>query len=275
MSSSTTCAAHARRRGIRSCASTFRVQAALTPREETAFTRRFDTVCVTSERDRNVLQAAVPDARIAVVPNGVDLDAYRLDASAREPGTILFTGLMSYYPNVHGVRMFVEEIFPRVLRQAPHARLLVVGAEPAPAVRRLAGDRIVVTGYVDDVRPYLERAEAYVVPLRIGGGTRVKALQAMAMGVPIVSTRVGCEGLNVEHGRHVLLADTPDEFAGSVVRLLHDGRLRASLAHDAAAFVRDYAWSRVGDVLNDAFISTPRAAAPRTVPRWSYAADSH
>ncbi len=253
----------------------FRIQSALTKREELAYTRRFDTVCVTSERDRRVLQAAVPAARIAVVPNGVDLEVHQRRGGTRESGTILFTGLMSYYPNAHGVLWFIKEIFPLVLQQVPHARLLVVGADPPPSVRRLAGEHVTVTGYVDDVRPFLARAEAYVVPLRIGGGTRVKALQAMAMGIPIVSTPLGCEGLEVRHADQALLADTPAEFAAAVGRVLQDPALRDHLATCAADHVRGYEWSRVGELLNDAFTTVrPPAARPRS-PGFSYAADSH
>jgi glycosyltransferase involved in cell wall biosynthesis len=253
----------------------FRIQAALTRREEVAFTRRFDTVCVTSERDRGVLQAAAPGGRIVVVPNGVDLDAHQPCQTRREAGAILFTGLMSYYPNAHGVSFFLKEIFPPVLERVPHARVLVVGADPPGALRRLASDRVTVTGYVDDVRPYFARAEAYVVPLRIGGGTRVKALQAMAMGVPIVSTSLGCEGLDVEDGREVLLADTPAAFAGALIRTLQEPALRASLAAHAAERVRQYGWSQVGDRLNHAFTTIPRPAQAPAPRGLTHAADSY
>jgi polysaccharide biosynthesis protein PslH len=253
----------------------FRLQASMTRRSEVAFTRRFDVVCVTSERDRRLLQDAVPEARISVVPNGVDLNAHRVHGGPREPGTILFTGLMSYYANQHGVMHFVRDVFPRVCARAPNARLLIVGAAPALSVQRLASDRITVTGYVDDVRPFFQRAEAYVIPLHIGGGTRVKALQAMAMGLPIVSTSVGCEGLEVEHGREVLLADDSADFADALVRVLQDPVLRDTLTRNAAERVRAYDWSRIGDDLNETFrraAASERRAAPREV---AYALDSH
>ena len=254
----------------------FRIQAALTRREETAFARRFDVVCVTSQRDRRQLGAAVPEAQIEVVPNGVDLTEHRRDPSAvREPGCILFTGLMSYYPNVHGVRFFVEEILPRVAARVPRARLLVVGADPPPGLRALASERVVLTGFVPDVRPYLERAEVFVVPLRIGGGTRVKALQAMAMDVPIVSTTLGCEGLDLESGRHALMADDAESFAAAVVRLLESPALGTALARQAAEHVLRFEWSRVGDRLDQAFSRAARASRGRPAATLAYVSDPH
>ena len=244
----------------------FRVQAALTKRLEVACTRRFDVVCTTSERDRRMLQQAIPDARIAVVPNGVDLDAHEFHHGPRERGAILFTGLMSYYPNQHGVTRFVRDVFPLVLARVPHARLLIVGANPPACVRRLASGNVLVSGYVPDVRPYFRRADAYVIPLSIGGGTRVKALQAMAMGLPIVSTRLGCEGLNVEHGREVMIADDPAEFAAALVRVMEDDALRGMLTRQAAQTVRAYSWTRVGDRFNDVLA---QAAAGNRIPHLS------
>lgn len=253
----------------------FRLQASLTRRSELAYTRRFTIVCVTSERDRRILHAAVPDARIAVVPNGIDLSVHRAARGAREPGTILFTGLMSYYPNQHGITEFVRDVFPRVLRRVPHARLLIVGAAPPSGVQRLASDRVVVTGYVPDVRPFFAQAEAYVIPLRIGGGTRVKALQAMAMGIPIVSTPLGCEGLDVAHEREVLLADGPEAFADSLVRVLEDANVRDTLTRVAAERVRAYEWSRVGDLLNDAFVHAAASRPEAPSRQVAYALDSY
>jgi glycosyltransferase involved in cell wall biosynthesis len=258
----------------------FRVQAALTRREEVAFARRFDLVCATSERDRDVLLAAVPEARVEVIPNGIDLEAHRRRHVVRERGTILFTGLMSYYPNAHGIRRFLLEVFPRIVARMPHARVLVVGADPPAALRRLAGGPVTITGYVPDVRPFFERAGVYVIPLRIGGGTRVKALQAMAMGVPIVSTPLGCEGLNVADEKEVLFADAPAEFADAVVRVLQQDDVRDGLVQRAAERVREYEWSRVGDRLNDVFTAAAVRPAPvrgraDALPRAAYGSNPY
>jgi glycosyltransferase involved in cell wall biosynthesis len=157
----------------------------------------------------------------------------------------------------------------------PHARLLVVGADPPLSLRQAASERVVVTGYVPDVRPYLQRAAVYVVPLRIGGGTRVKALQAMAMQLPIVSTALGCEGLDLQPGRHALIADDAAAFADAVVRVLEDAALGAALAQEAAVHVRRFDWSRVGDRLEQVFIAAVRAPRRRPAPVLSYASDPH
>lgn len=253
----------------------FRLQAALTRHEESTYSRRFDVVCVTSERDRRVLATAVPDARIEVVPNGVDLEAHRPDGGPREAETLVFTGLMSYYPNWHGIRGFINDVFPRVREQVPGARLIVVGADPPPALRRIAGGPIELTGYVPDVRPYLRRATAYVVPLHIGGGTRVKVLQAMAMGLPIVSTPLGCEGLDVQHGRHVLIADCPSAFTAATVRTLRDAALRRALAANGCKHVQRFAWTRVGDRLEKVLTAAAGMRVRKVLPALEYAADSH
>jgi len=165
----------------------------------------------------------------------------------------MFSGLMSYYPNDHGIRWFIERIFPRVRDEVPDARLLVVGAHPSRKLRGLAGRGVEVTGYVPRIQPYFARAQVVVAPLRMGGGTRVKLLEAMAMRRPVVSTTFGAAGLAARDGRHLLLADTPAAFARAVVNLLRDPRLAASLVAQAAALVADeYSWDAIGRRLRDA-----------------------
>jgi glycosyltransferase involved in cell wall biosynthesis len=239
----------------------YRAQARLTRREELAYASRFSIVCATSERDRALLEGLAPGVATSVVPNGIDLEKYRRpsDASPR-PGELLFTGLMSYYPNGHGVLRFVERVLPAVRRRVPHARLRIVGADPPAAVRALASAHVEVTGRVPDVRPAYARAEACVVPLWIGGGTRVKALEAMAMGVPIVSTPLGCEGLEVRDGRSVLIGHTDEQLADAVVAVLTRPALRGALAAEGLAVAEDYDWRRVGLALEAVFRRARRAA---------------
>jgi glycosyltransferase involved in cell wall biosynthesis len=236
----------------------FRAQAALTRREERAHVKRFDIVCATSSRDRDVLRRFAPGAEVAVVPNGIDLEKYspRYDAQRRD-GLLLFTGLMSYYPNVHAVLRLVRGILPLVRERVPHARVVVAGADPPASIRALAGEAVEITGRVADIRPCYAQAHALVVPLAIGGGTRVKVLEALAIGVPVVSTTVGCEGLDVIDGESVLIADSDAAIANAVVRLLESPTLAASLVRGGTVVAHRYDWRRIGGVLDDVI----RAAA--------------
>lgn len=214
-------------------------------REERDAWRRFDGCTVTSERDEAILRRSVPSARTAVVPNGVD-DQYFKPTTATapcEPGSLLFFGAGSYHPNTDGLLFFLREILPRVRARCPQVKLRILGPSIPAAIQAFAGPRVEVTGFVDDVRPYLERASVIVVPLRIGGGTRFKIVEAMAMGRPVVSTRVGAEGLDVRSGSDILLADGAEDFAMQVVRLLDDPALARSIGAAGRRLVeRNYTW---------------------------------
>jgi glycosyltransferase involved in cell wall biosynthesis len=235
------------------------LQARYTRREEIASASRVQAILTTSECDRAAFQACLPSQRIFVIPNGLDLRAYPASRIQPEPHTLLFTGLMSYYPNAHGIKWFLDEIFPRILAAVPQAQIVVAGAHPSRSLRRCVSRHVTVTGYVDDIRPYFTRAEVFVAPLRIGGGTRVKILEAMAMERPVVTTSIGCEGLDVLRGDSLLIGDTPEEFADAVVSLLRDQRLRESLASRGAALVRErYSWDKIGTELDRALYDVVR-----------------
>lgn len=191
-----------------------------------------------SEEDRAALLDLAPGARVTVVPNGVDVDYFGV-APPGEPTRLVFTGNMESVPNADAARWFCEEILDRV----PEARLDIVGQNPTPEVLALAGPRATVHGAVPDVRPYVAAGGLFVVPLRIGSGTRLKILEAMAMGRPVVSTRVGAEGLGLQHGEEALLADTPQDFADAVRALMADEGLRARLAERGRRLVEErFAW---------------------------------
>jgi len=186
--------------------------------------------------------------RVWVVPNGINLPRTQsqVPAEDRDP-TFLFMGSMSYDPNVDGICYFANRIFPLIRRQLQNARLLIVGRDPVQAVRRLHnGESIFVTGGVQDMQPYLEQATATVVPLRFGGGTRIKILEAMAHKRPVVSTTIGAEGLDIEPNVDFLRCDDPQEFARACVMLWRDPQLRTDLAGRAYRLVsNEYTWDRI------------------------------
>jgi len=200
----------------------------------------FDLIIACSETDRRVFETLVPGRRVVTIPNTVDTDFFR-PAAARPAGrTIVFTGTLWYEPNADAARWLAEEIFPLVLQEAADATLLIVGDDPPAAVRALAGrPGVGVVGPVEDIRPWLEKAAVYAAPVRMGSGTRQKLLDAMAVGLPVVSTRKGAEGLDVAPGEHLLLAETPDEFRDRILELLRDEGLRRRLSAGGRRLVEE------------------------------------
>jgi sugar transferase (PEP-CTERM/EpsH1 system associated) len=214
--------------------------------EARACARATATIAV-SESDAAQLAAAAPNARVCSIPTGVDTSYFTPKSSAEKPTALVFTGSMDWYPNEDAILHFLEAILPAVRREVPGVSLTVVGRSPTPRLRA-AGARagVEVTGRVDDVRPYVAEAAVYVVPLRVGGGTRLKIFEALAMGKAVVSTRVGAEGLPLVAGRHFLEADDPDGFAGAVVSLLKDPARRRVLGHAGRQLVEArYSWLQV------------------------------
>ena len=222
---------------------------------ERAQCRRFDHVIAVSPDDLQWFRTDYRLSKVSDVPTGVDTEYFRPSHDrAAEPHELLFTGSMDWMPNADAVTHFAEEILPLVQREVPTATLKIVGRRPTAAVRALAARHaaIDVIGTVPDVRPYHERAAVFVVPLRIGGGTRLKIFEAMAMEKAVVSTTVGAEGLDVGDGEHLLLADTPAGFAAAVVRLLRDPVEAAALGQRAAAHVRArFGWKHVASQFAD------------------------
>jgi glycosyltransferase involved in cell wall biosynthesis len=211
---------------------------------------RFNRVIVCSENDAELLlKYAKKDLNVEVVPNGVDIDYFTPDPKLEDESKniIVYTGAFMYEPNVDAVFFFVQQILPVIYRAFPDARFVIVGSDPPSRLARLSDldPRIVVTGYVSDIRPFLARAKVFVVPLRMGSGTRLKILQAMAMGKAIVSTTIGCEGIAAKNGEHLLIADSPFEFAQAVIKLLKDETLRRKLGKQARLLAqREYAWQK-------------------------------
>ncbi len=212
-------------------------------REEHHAWRKVDGCVLTSGRDEQLLRRDVPEIPTTVVPNGVDTEFFRPSHRPSEPLTLLFFGALDYHPNVEGLLFFLRSVMPRLRQRYASVTLFVVGPAPPEAIRRWASADVIITGLVDDVRPYLERARAVIVPLRIGGGTRLKILEAMAMGKAVVSTTIGAEGIDVADGEDILLADTDEAFANQVSRLLDDAALASRLGSAARRLVENcYDW---------------------------------
>jgi sugar transferase (PEP-CTERM/EpsH1 system associated) len=208
---------------------------------------RADLTLAVSEKDRAVLAANAPGARVSAIPTGVDTSFFVPNGHEEVPASLVFTGSMNWYPNEDGVLHFVDEMLPLIRREEPRANLTVVGRDPSPRLRQAAAPAGVrVTGGVDDVRPYVAEGAVYVVPLRLGGGTRLKIFEALAMGKAVVSTTVGAEGLSLVPGEHLLVADAPDQFARAVVSLLRDPARRRALGAAGRRLVEQrYAWPQV------------------------------
>ena len=209
--------------------------------------RWFDGAVAVSESDRAWIQREHPGGHVCLAPNGVDTQHFRpSDSGALPEQTLVFTGVMDYPPNVDAVTWFAAEIWPVIRQQYPRLRFDIVGAKPAPAVMALADiDGVSVVGKVPEIEPYVERALAFVVPLRSGGGTRLKILQAMALGCPVVSTALGAEGLDVVEGENILFAETAAAFVAQVGKLTEQPRLRQRLVERGRALVVEkYDWQR-------------------------------
>src|SRR5208282_2894622 len=215
-------------------------------REELGTYRDADGVYLCSAEDERRLHDAIPGARTAVIPNAADVEYYQPRPTDPPPDgrTVVFFGLLSYAPNVDGVIYFVQKIWPRVAEAHPEARFKIIGGRPPRSLQVLAGPRVELTGFVPDLRPHLAAAATVVVPLRLGGGTRLKIVEAMAMGKAIVSTTLGAEGIEAIPGRDILVEDEPAAFADAVSRLLAEPGLAASVGQSARQLaVERYAWS--------------------------------
>lgn len=213
--------------------------------------RAADRVVAVSDVDRQALLRLDASLDVTVVPNGVDLDFYRPGATAAlpemGPNALVFTGKMDYRPNVDAVAWFVSTVFPLIRSRVPDACFYIVGQQPGPRVVALAEQPgVIVTGKVPDTRPYIAGAGVYVVPLRIGGGTRLKVLEAMAMGQALVSTHLGCDGFPFTDGREVVYADDPATFVERVVALLGNRQEAARLGQAARSYVEGhYGWDAI------------------------------
>jgi len=234
-------------------------------RYEQRTVRRFDHVIAVSEHDRTLMTPWTNASRITVVPTGVDLEQYRPNhfACSVEKPLVLFVGAMDWEPNIDAVEYFCREVWPSVVNKVPAARFRIVGRNPVHRVQNLASGSVEVTGSVPSVVDHLREAAVVVVPLRVGGGTRLKIYEAMAAGKAVVSTTVGAEGLDVHHGQDILLADEPSTIADAVIMLLQDIDVRRRYEQAAATLAARYDWAAIGKKFFDVLESL---VTPRTTP---------
>ena len=227
--------------------------------------RRFDRVVAVSRADAETIERDYGVANVADVPTGVDTEYFRPAGRAqREMHNLVFTGSMDWLPNEDGINWFVDSVLPRIHQRLPDVTLTIVGRNPPPRIQQLAkqDSRLRVTGSVPDVRPYIEGAAVFVVPLRVGGGTRLKIYEALAMERPLVSTTIGAEGLPLEPGQHLLIADDPDAFAGAVLSLLADPSGGIRMGQASADYIREhFGWDAAADAFSR-IIAAPQVAAP-------------
>ncbi len=220
--------------------------------------RRFDRVIAVSVRDAAVLKDRYGLANVAEIDTGVDLDFFTAsppagtapaDGAPADGGTLIFVATMSWAANVEGIHFLLDEVWPLLVQARPKLQAIIVGRNPpASLVEKVRSRALAVrlTGFVDDIRPYVAQSDVYVIPLRVGSGTRIKAFEAMAMGRPVVSTTLGVEGLPVTDGAHFLRADTAEAFAAAILALLADPALRVRLATAARQLMEEkFSWSQV------------------------------
>ena len=193
---------------------------------------------------------------IDIVPHGVDVEHFSFSDPDREERSIVFVGNYLHYPNADAVLYFARVIWPQVKEQSPELKFTIVGQAPPPEIKRLEDDpAVVVTGRVADVTPYLKKSTIFICPVRLGGGFRGKILEAMAIGRPIVSTSLGAEGIPAQSGKNIILADTPEDFAQGIDRLLQDNHLYNQVSTLGRELVEDkYAWEKGVEVLEDILV---------------------
>lgn len=220
--------------------------------------RSVDIGITVSECDRQVLQALCPEGRFAVIENGVDTETFAPNSDAVEPDTLVWVGGFHHYPNCEAVRYLIKDIYPRVKRGRPRAKLYIVGESVPASLTRLASNdaSIMFTGFVDDPVPCIQRAAVFVAPILSGGGTKLKVLEAMAVGKAIVSTSIGVEGIEGEDREHFMVADSSEAFSSHVIAVMNDPVLRERLGANARKRSREkYDWEAICESLSNLYQS--------------------
>ena len=226
-------------------------------RYERVLSPKFDAVTCTSEVDAAVFERYCEEGTVEIIPNGVDVTHFTPDNASEASAHLIYIGSMDWYPNEDAVSFFADEILPLIQEHVPDVKFTIVGGNPSERVQKLAEMKgVVVTGRVPEIKPYFAEATVFVVPLRIGSGTRLKILEALAMGKAVVSTTVGAEGLALRDGEEIFIADEPNAFAGSVTRLLTDPELRQKIGRNGRVRVeQDYDWRSIAEKLHKVYES--------------------
>jgi polysaccharide biosynthesis protein PslH len=232
------------------------IQAVKLKRYEKNNINRFNANLVVSPDDGQYLKQLAPNLKFDIIPNGTDTEFF-FPKPASDSHELIFTGGMGWYPNRDAMIYFCGEILPLIKQVYPDVIMNIIGRKPPKQVKQMAkdNDSIKLYGFVKDIRDYVAKAAVYVVPIRVGGGTRLKILDAFASGKALVSTSVGCEGISVMHGENILIADSPEDFANNVILLFNDKDLRKNLAANARKLVEEkYAWPIIGEKLRQILI---------------------
>jgi glycosyltransferase involved in cell wall biosynthesis len=220
---------------------------------EKRYCERFDMNLAVSELDKELFKKITGVENMEVVENGVDIDYFSPSDSIKKDKSIIFAGRLDQYSNRESILYFCEKVWPLIKIKHPDVRFTIIGNNPPAKLAEIAGNdkNIELLGYVDDVRPYFANAMISVCPIKDGGGTRIKILDALAMGMPIVSTSIGCEGIDVTSGADVLIADTPEKFADKVDWIITDAGKRQSMSNYARKTAEDkYSWKAIGEKLD-------------------------
>ena len=218
--------------------------------------QRFHLCLTVSTQDMQILKTLSPNTDVTVINNGVDINYFRSFKENEEPYSLVFTGSMNWLPNEDAMVYFINDIYPLIKKSVPDVKLYIVGHSPTAKINRITvNQNITVTGLVRDVRPYLNRSQVFIVPLRIGGGTRLKILEAMAMQKPVVSTAIGHEGINILHNENIITADNPEDFANSIINLFNNQQLRNKLGENGRKLVeKEYSWGTISSILEEKYI---------------------